>query len=433
MFPIVYRGNLYRATPRPQSPPKPQPRIVIDEHITPNTQFTFVDFVPSYCKNLGGKMIYHTFSALMQLANEWLNKNPYWKIISCETIHKYNAQNGFKAVVKILRIWIQRLGADAFHYETLLSYRDFKPKRKADHSLECLDDLIGDVNIAILHGQINGQILSIEAIECQATEDWRFDPEETYCNDGVTFRDMYKYKNYVTVIRVYYQRGMARMEEIGIADFVPQNVSLLNVRSKECERFSSLVKRASYWLGLNPELTLIKAQSMDRYFSDTTFEVDTRSMCRTIEKTKPEIRFLRLYFKKKIDFKERSEHEVETASLISLPPPPPVFLASTAFWSKKCEEPLNDWFMGMSMFQEDRYKCKLLCVETSVVPTFINDRKNESFAKAVDEVLNCNRLEGRYRYTFTAIKLYFDEGYYNSLEDNLRITEDYKQLLVDMP
>ncbi|RWS27561.1 uncharacterized protein B4U80_07810 [Leptotrombidium deliense] len=426
MFPIVYRG--YRRVSKPVASPRPQrkARIVFDDHIRPETQFTFVDFVPSF----QAKTSCHTFSALMQLANEWMDKHPVWKIITCETISKYNCFSEYKGVTKMLRIWIQRLEKGEIQFNTAFWFRDFKPKRNGE-TFEPLDDVLAEVNSFILQRQLNGRVICVEAIECQATDDWKFDAEDMYCNDGITLRDLNKFKNFVTVVRIYYQRGFPALEEIGIADFVPQDISLNTVKNKNCERFSSLVKRASFWLSLNPEITVCRAQSMDRYVFESSYEVDTRSTFRSIEKSRHEIRFLRLFFKKTIDIKDG--READTASLMSLPPPPPVFLASSAFSTKKCEDHLNYWYTGMTLFQEERYKCRLLSVETSVIPAFVTDSKNESFTKAVDEVLECNRLDGRYRYSFMAVKLFYDEGYYNNLEENARSSQQCKDLLVDLP
>ena len=61
---IIYRGHkgMKRVTTgRLEDRRVPQHRIVKDEHINENTKLTYVDFVPSFCKKVKDRMIYHSF------------------------------------------------------------------------------------------------------------------------------------------------------------------------------------------------------------------------------------------------------------------------------------------------------------------------------------------------------------------------------------
>lgn len=58
---------------------------------------------------------------------------------------------------------------------------------------------------------------------------------------------------------------------------------------------------------------------------------------------------------------------------------------------------------GQSSFHD-----RIINIETIVVPPFVN--KLSSFQYSVDKTDSCNQLEGRLRYSFTAIRVYYNES-----------------------
>ena len=145
---------------------------------------------------------------------------------------------------------------------TIFWFKDFKPRCQSSN-FESFDQLIDKINYAIIEGQINGKILQIETIKCPATEEWTFNSEATYCNDGKTTRDINRYRNTVIVLRVFFKLGELFDDELVLVDFVPKDLSSQTINNKSCERFSSLIDRAALWLCQNTELTYHSAQSVD--------------------------------------------------------------------------------------------------------------------------------------------------------------------------
>lgn len=58
-----------------------------------------------------------------------------------------------------------------------MGYRDYVPEKKDSDKMETLDEVINRLNALIRKGQFEGRILSVECLPCEATGDFRFDPE----------------------------------------------------------------------------------------------------------------------------------------------------------------------------------------------------------------------------------------------------------------
>lgn len=147
---------------------------------------------------------------------------------------------------------------------------------------------------------------------------------------------------------------------------------------------------------------------------DETEVPDTRKISKRDVSGNKEVRFLRIYFKKPIEVVETdTNQDIEPG-----PPPAPVYLSSSILMAKNCIPPLNHRYISDCLCQSEKYKQKILAVETVVLPPFINDNKDDDFNRSAEEVLGCNRIKGRFRYSFSGIRLYCDEGYYNSKKNS---------------
>lgn len=61
---IVYRGHKGMkkvSDERIEDKRVPQHRIVKDDHINESTTLTYVDFLPSFCKKVKNRTVYHSF------------------------------------------------------------------------------------------------------------------------------------------------------------------------------------------------------------------------------------------------------------------------------------------------------------------------------------------------------------------------------------
>ncbi|RWR99173.1 uncharacterized protein B4U79_11171, partial [Dinothrombium tinctorium] len=362
-------------------------------------------------------------SSLVNLANDWLHENKHWKIVNCETVTQYSKQKSeevdYSAIVRTLRIWIQRSNVGYVRNkknEMIFWHKDFKPKQRNCFLL--LDDVIKQLNLAIRAGEVRGKIINVETVRCQATDNWLFNPQLTFVNKGNTNKEIHEFRNFVFIIRVYYETcPLDSLEEVGLKDFVPLNLSPENRKTEFTEDFSSVFNRASQWISKNPEVNFCNAQAVDTIVQEGESGPNTKVMTRTKYEKEAEIRFLRIYYTKPM--KEFCDNFP-----LSLVDKTAIYLASTSIAAKKCQEQIDAWFANLS-FDSENYKYRVLAAETLVLPPYVKDKKGVNFLKAVDEIFRCNRLEGRLRYAFLAIRLYYDEGYDSLRQNNEIDTQEF--------
>lgn len=166
-----------------------------------------------------------------------------------------------------LRIWVTRTQAETEKNVLSLRVKDFKPFNSEDN----IEAVLGVVNHHIFQGRIKGKIISVETVECDSSDDWEYNSENTFVGFGKLKDDaISRFK--VSVLRVFYDAQQDSNEEIGMADFVPQ-FRQKDSDSRSYEKFSSLVKRASKWLSLNPEITFCGSQSLDTVLRGRVYSI----------------------------------------------------------------------------------------------------------------------------------------------------------------
>lgn len=115
-----------------------------------------------------------------------------------------------------IRLWIRRRTQLDDNHEQVLDYIDFTPEIKQDYEFsgsrfENLDQVIARVNTFLKDTGIDGKILTIESVPCEAGADWKFNPEMTFTElMGKT----------VFVLRIYFLKNSKCQEEIGKRAFV---------------------------------------------------------------------------------------------------------------------------------------------------------------------------------------------------------------------
>lgn len=242
---------------------------------------------------------------MVEYANRWLFANEEWNIINCETITKYNhslQKNGeksvsrhcslrgefprakenhllpafqglatphdidYSAIVKVLRIWITRSDhtTNSEHNNAhRLRFTDFKPTAEDN-----IDTLVQAANRHIFEEKLKGNIITVQTVDCDSSEDWKFNPEETFCGFGKMNEDK-KPKFKVSILRIFYDVDHESNEEIGIQDFLP----VQETADGTYEKFSNLIKRSAKWLNENPEVHFCGAQTLDTGLSGKPFVI----------------------------------------------------------------------------------------------------------------------------------------------------------------
>ncbi|XP_074603367.1 uncharacterized protein LOC141856834 isoform X2 [Brevipalpus obovatus] len=441
---IVYRGHkgMKKVTSeRTEAHRVPQHRIVKDEHINENTKLTYVDFVPSFCKKVKDRVVYHSFRSLVCLANHWLLDHPGWEIISAETHAQYIPRTvdgvDYSADVYTLRMWIRRANIQYGEYsEMVFWFKDFTPQRREDDgTFESLEDIIQDINENIANGRINGKILQIETIKVAATDNWDYRSDATYISDGKTSRDIHRLCNVVLGVRLFFQIGECLEDEIVLADFVPEfeldtdegdggegkrrlsessdlmmaSFGSPTKRKHKSERFSSLIKRVSEWLNRNPELNFCNAQATDIRVrgNEKPESIETRITWWVKQSTDKMIRFLRIFCTKPSEMFRMAVSTIGHASLFAHNSH--LTLTAVAFDNKTFHEDVQEWYNEIIKDDPGQIVRKIATIETIIVPPFILDETGASFQHAVDQTLLGSPMEGLLKYSFLSIRVYYQE------------------------
>ncbi|CAG2161784.1 unnamed protein product [Oppiella nova] len=432
---------LNRISREKNCPEKPEDPLILEKEIPHDARFTYVDFVPSVHQFSGNSQVeYHSFRFLVDTCNAWLKRNPIWEVINCETVklsYRHNlttmvsrwevqtnpatnpwvtpTRGDFETSLKVLRVWIKRREEirvkDPESDVPVLNYMDFEPLRK-EGNFENLDDVVARINAKIRAQGFDGRrLITIESLNVEANADWKIDPELSVVEES---------SRHVTIIRLFYEQGDCLEEEIGIADFTPHHLSGGSLfKRPHFEQFSSIIDRASQWLSDNPEINFLNAQSIDiklksrvlanivschfATHANTVTKVDTRACSHT--EHGDYVHILRVAYTKPF------EPEVEHTG--GPPPPAPIYLSSKVFLVTKNDvlddihHRINNWIKEASQVEE-RFKSRLLSAET--VEVFAKDEHN--LEKALEQTFQCNRLGSMNTFAFSAIRVYFDVGFY---------------------
>ena len=247
--------------------------------------------------------------ALVEAANEWLQKNYLWKVENCETVGlvfknekldpmdfgatqrliqpSTNYDLGDCFVLKGLRLWIARredVPEMKKHVDIqTLACHTFLPQgcRFYENQIgwQQLDDVIETINESIRSGFIAGQLLNIESVNYDANEEWVVDTE---CPKQKEFTSKQE-----TALRVYHVSNAPvdhPIEEVTIFDFVPDIISANSKRTclffqflkqnfnpfpsapPKFEPFSTLLYKLQDFLEDNPEYRFLNCQSVDIKF-----------------------------------------------------------------------------------------------------------------------------------------------------------------------
>ncbi|CAG2166541.1 unnamed protein product [Oppiella nova] len=384
--------------------------------------------------------------AIIDFANNWLQKREVWDVISCETVgdiitvkfskggtvtykkllttYSINDEGllsqwgaSYDTLVsegtacfrvKLLRLWVRPFDSSEFNDKVRpivpqIQFRDFEPQilDSSSNRFESIDEVVARLNGAINAEVITGKILNVQTLACSATPDWEID-SQTNVSDSWVGRIVY-------VLRVFYMLGPINEEEVGLADFVPQYLEGGVFRKPKFESQSCVLRNASKWLSENPEINFCSAMSLDVKLKSMV-SIDTKRMSFR-RGTGDFIRILRIAYTK--------PREVSADIPISstLPPPPPVYLEHRVFalhmdYSEiKCT---INYFMGRDEWRtsQEQYKWLLLSCET--VPVFANNGLKTSLESISDHSFQ-TLLSSNYTLCcseYFALKLYYDVGYY---------------------
>ncbi|XP_053206350.1 uncharacterized protein LOC128390628 isoform X2 [Panonychus citri] len=424
---------MFRETFQPEDPQ------ILDSHIKPETKLTFVDFVPNAVERTStaiyqtAEIKYHPFREMILLANDWLAENPSWRAINCESVtllFKANDTGNLELrpidasfyiygsakqhIVKALRLWIKRKPitgdeSDSYGGETIepqiLDYIDIIPENRGDGDSFCpkfenLNQCVERINKMTQERKINGTIITIESLNCEAEIDWKINPEQTL--------NFFTNKT-VTIIRIFYEKGPPNQLEIGIKDFVPKNISGGGFfKRPKFEAFSLVLTRATRWLSENPDISLRNAQSLDIKLKSLGSCDLTCSMAYT--EHGDYLKIFRIAYTKCPKSQSTlslnlSNAIMETKSLI---------LGSKLFMPIKKGESLTeirqrmeDWINTIPKDQvngEINRPIEILSAET--VEVFCRSDDNE-LEKAVEDTFQYNRFGTKNGYIFISLRVYF--------------------------
>ncbi|RWS10842.1 hypothetical protein B4U79_14840, partial [Dinothrombium tinctorium] len=417
---------------------QPEQPQILDEHITPESKFTFVDFVPSVIKRSSTAVIttaeveYHTFRVMVETANLWLQRNVQWEVVNCETVillYKYNDRGSYyelkpndstfyiygsekNNVLRALRLWIKKrievVDKDVSEICQVINYMDVIPLNKDDgdfsgSKFENLDELIDRVNTTIIKNNgIEGRIITIETLQCEAGIDWKVDPEVSL--SSLSTKNIY-------ILRIFYEQG--------IVDFVPRHISGGGFfRKPKFESLSEVMSRATKWLANNSTLNFKNAQSVDIKLKSLT-ALDTKTMSYT--EHGDYLRIFRIAFTK--PFIEPNIDEAGSSSSSIATEPTPIYLASKLFMASKKHETIRDIGLKIEDWANQTLKAdsqsnksdgnetqpvRVLGAETVEVFCKTDDNDKE---RAVDDTFQYNRFGTKNGYLFMTFRVYFDIGY----------------------
>lgn len=84
-------------------------------------------------------------------------------------------------------------------------------------------------------------------------------------------------------------------------------------------------------------------------------------------------------------------------------------LEAVTFDWRNFHDKIDQWYSEFEDTNEYSIRTKICTIETVVVPPFTDDEDNISFQHAVDQTLDCNRMKGHLKYSFVAIRIYYQE------------------------
>lgn len=151
--------------------------------------------------------------------------------------------------------------------------------------------------------------------------------------------------------------------------------------------------------------------------------IDTRLSWKCKSQSDKEIRFLRIYCTRQTDLSNMfMVYDPLAPSCLDFK----LSLTAIAFHGKNFHRDIEDWYkqsapLADHLSDDDPSNCesdsksaialpsdKILNIETVVVPPFLNTPT--SFQYSVDKTESCNQIEGRFKYAFTAVRVYYNEG-----------------------
>ncbi|XP_018494796.1 uncharacterized protein LOC100904558 [Galendromus occidentalis] len=303
------------------------------QHASLGGGLTFVDFLPK-CLTSGGVFstpAFEPFRCLVYRANDWLREHPEWEVKTCESVEfKTNSEiintermtyfeisDASTRLVKSLRMWLVPR-ADSTRPPQQIQYQDLVPQQTGHAGLfgmptfETLHQVLERYNYECRSKSAPGRVLTIETQEMKIPSCSTFNPERTFwCEPGG------RSKHYVFLVRVFFEihlTGYGILEEIGVADFVPQSLSTGRIFcTPQFETFSTLIEKASNWCAQQMSLRFCNAQSIEIKLKSGRAMVDTQRSCYTehAERSTFFVRILRVAYAKT----PRS-----SASLEGLPP-----------------------------------------------------------------------------------------------------------------
>lgn len=89
-----------------------------------------------------------------------------------------------------------------------------------------------------------------------------------------------------------------------------------------------------------------------------------------------------------------------------------LIISAVAFDQRTFHEDVTDWYKTFQATQKegDRLiKRRVATIETCVVPPFVHNENGSSFQSSVDQTLLGSPMEGRLKYLFVAIRIYYQE------------------------
>ncbi|RWS29265.1 hypothetical protein B4U80_10132 [Leptotrombidium deliense] len=387
---------------------------------------------------------------MIETANLWLQRNAHWEVINCETVmllYKYNDRGSYyelkpndstfyiygtekNNVLRALRLWIKRREVVPVNKDTsdicqVLNYLDVIPLNKDDSDysgtkFENLDELVERVNANISNNGIDGRIITLETLQCEAGTDWKVDPEVSL--SSFSSKNMF-------ILRIFYEQGTPCDELInvsmqtypfaGIVDFVPKHISGGGFfRKPKFETYSEVMSRATKWLSQNPDVNFKNAQSVDiklKSWNSKESEVDYRNMFFKKSKSDFLLKFIRVFY-------ATENTEVNCDKLVS--PPKPVLLNCKIFVPAKLGPQEYEDCIGTKRKMEawlTATGAHIVSAETSVIKLSYS---TSSIAASVDSMFTSLSSNSEGSHWIVIYRIYIDGQY---LEPPLRVLPSYPQ------
>lgn len=247
------------------------------------TLLGFVDILPR-CVSSGGILSeskYERFDVLIKKANNWLASNPDKRVKTVESIeikrkslgemnpnragyttHGHLDMKYFRA----LRLWVVKRDVDDPPEPQRIAHFNVVPKSLGNGGLfssrpkyESYRKTIERLNARLRNNPLQGRVINLE------TQDMKYhtgiggvNPDETY------WRESKHGKYFINILRIFYEVGPPRHEEIGFADFKPAMTEDGGILGKaHFESFRATVSHAARWIAQHPELNIVSVQSCD--------------------------------------------------------------------------------------------------------------------------------------------------------------------------